>query len=123
MYVDERINSIMKKIENFSEKQPEFTCGEFPPKWNPPLEAKVIENFEKENGIILPEDYKRFITTVASSGTQPFYGLYSLVGKLSKRELNVAVNKKFPYTVKTPLDIMELSDESRELKNKFEFMC
>lgn len=111
MNIDERINIIMKKIEKLSEKQLEFSCGEFPPKWKPPLKEQVVEAYEKKNGITLPEDYKRFITTIASSGTQPFYGLYNLIEKVSKYEPKAAVNKKFPYTVRTPLDITELSEE------------
>lgn len=111
MNIDEHISIIMQKIKELSKKNPEDTCGEFPPKWNPPLEKDEVERFERQNKIVLPEDYKRFITTVASSGTQPFYGLYNPVKKLSKHDLKADLNKKFPYTVRKPLDVYALSDE------------
>ena len=98
-------------MEELSEKNPEDSCGEFPPKWNEPLKEQVVEKYEKENAITLPEDYKRFITTVAGSGTQPFYGLYSLVGKVAKYDPRAAVKEKFPYTVRNPLNIAEISNE------------
>ncbi len=106
MDIDERIEKIIKKMDRLSEKHPKFNCGAFPPKWDKPLSETTVANYEKENGIILPKDYRRFITSVAGSGTQPFYGLYSLI----KNEITVAVNQKFPYTVRKPLNVEELSD-------------
>ncbi len=111
MNIDERIQSILQKMEKLSQKQPEFPCGEFPPKWNEPLEEQVVEQYERENNIALPKDYRSFITKFAGSGTQPFYGLYSLVGKPQKHEIRADVKKKFPYTVRTPLNIAELSEQ------------
>jgi len=114
MNIDERIRLIMRKMEKLSRKHPQFTCGKFPPEWSEPLSEEVVAQYEKENGIALPEDYRRFITTVAAGGTQPFYGLYSLVGKLAKYERRAAVNEQFPYTVREPLNIAEISPEEYE---------
>lgn len=111
MYIDERIHIIVQKMEQLSQKHPKFHCGEFPPKWNKPLEEQMVQKYEKENAITLPKDYKRFITTVASSGTQPFYGLYSFVGELPEYAPRANVKEKFPYTVRTPLNVAELSDK------------
>ncbi|MBO5145941.1 MAG: SMI1/KNR4 family protein [Lachnospiraceae bacterium] len=111
MDIDERINRIMNKMKNLSSIQPEFRCGEFPPKWDNPLEEQMIERYEKANGITLPEDYRRFITTVAGSGTQPFYGLYSPVGESTQYAPKADIKEKFPYTVRTPLNVAELSDK------------
>lgn len=123
MNIDERIDLIVNKMEKLSRKHPKFRCGEFPPKWDKPLEEQVVEKFEKENGITLPKDYRRFITTFAGSGTQPFYGLYSLVGELPEYVHRADVKDKFPYMVRNPLNIAELSDkeydaifETEELK-------
>lgn len=110
MTIDERISTIMRKIQKLSTKHPKFRCGKFPPEWDEPLTDRAVKEYELQNGITLPEDYRRFITTVAGSGTQPFYGLYGL-GDGQKDKLKAAVNKKFPYTVRTPLCIAELSDE------------
>lgn len=110
MTIDERITIIMEKMEKLKEKHPEFSCGEFPPKWDAPLTEAAVAKYEAKHGITLPEDYKRFITTIAGSGTQPFYGLYNLLEKPSDYS-EIAVDKKFPYTIEKPLNIQELSEE------------
>ena len=109
MNIDNRIELIMKKMDRLKEKSPKFACGKFPPEWKPPLSEQVVETYEKQNGIKLPEDYRRFVTTVAECGTQPFYGLYSL--KSSFAEDGPAVHEKFPFTVRKPLNVSELSAE------------
>jgi len=106
MNIDERIQMLMENMKRLSSKHPEFSCGKFPPEWDKPLTEKEVTEYEKRNNIKLPEDYRKFITTVASGGTQPFYGLYSL-----KKQKGIAVNEKFHYTIKKPLDILSLSDE------------
>lgn len=113
MDIDERIKMVMKKIEELSSKKnPEFdSCGEFPPKWEKPFTEKRVADFEEKKGIKLPPDYRRFITTVASAGTQPFYGLYSLFDNEVKE---VEVEKPFITTVRKPLlleELEELDDE------------
>ena len=114
--IDNRIKSIMKKVELLSTKNPEFTCGEFPPKWEKPLSERQVSNYENKNKIKLPEDYRRFITTVASAGTQPFYGLINLL-KQKRYYDEVNISKSFPYKINTPVNISKLSDE--EYKNLY----
>ena len=114
MNIDERICHIIDKMDKLSTKNPQYACGEFPPKWGEPIDRKVIERFETDNGITLPEDYKEFITTIAASGTQPFYGLYSPIEKLPSYETKPVISKKFLYTITTPLDISKLSEEEYE---------
>lgn len=112
MTIDERISFIMKKAEGLSAKHPQFSCGKFPPEWKPPLSEKQAAAFEEKNGIKLPEDYRRFITTAAGAGTQPFYGLYGLPTYFpSCQEGDADVKKPFLYTVRKPLLIEELSGE------------
>lgn len=112
MTIDERIGHIMKKAEGLSGKHPQFSCGEFPPVWKPPLPEERAAAFERKNQIRLPEDYRRFITTTAAAGTQPFYGLYGLPTLFpSCREGDADVHEPFPYTVRKPLLIEELSEE------------
>lgn len=108
MDIDKRIADIMTKMGGLSAKHPQDTCGEFPPKWMEPLSEEKVRNFEVRNGISLPQDYRRFITTVSKGGTQPFYGLCSID---ERSDFNVDVKTKFPYTLKKPLNIEELSDE------------
>lgn len=107
--LDERIARIMKKMERLSEKNPMFSCGKFPPKWKPPLTEQKIEAYEKKKKIRLPEDYRRFLSTALSGGTQPFYGFYGL--ETPKDEFEPIVEKTFPYTIENPLWIGELSEE------------
>lgn len=110
MDIDKRIADIMTKMKGLSAKHPVDTCGEFPPKWSEPLSEEKASDFECRNGIKLPEDYRRFITTVAKGGTQPFYGLLS-IDEMKKHDLKADVKEKFPYTLKSPLNIDKLSDE------------
>lgn len=118
MNIDERICIIMKKMEDLETE------------WDKPLKKEIVERYEKENGIVLPEDYKRFITTVAGSGAQPFYGLYRLLGE-PKQPKSVDINKKFPLTIKKPFDLFhceELSDEEfedtiKKIKVGYVFLC
>lgn len=110
MDVDKRIADIMLKMKGLSAKHPQDTCGEFPPKWSEPLSEEYVQAFEDSNGIKLPEDYRRFITTVAKGGTQPFYGLRS-IDEIRKHDLTADVKAKFPYTLKNPLNIDNISDE------------
>lgn len=105
--IDERIQRIVKKMEGFAGKQFTFECGEFPPVWDKPYPVEKVEAFEKEKGIILPLEYKRFITTFAGSGTQPFYGLMPLFDGEDEPD----VGKKFLYTIRKPLNVYILSKE------------
>jgi len=44
----------------------------------PPLAESQLSRFETSNGIILPEDYRRFLATLGNGGAGPFYGLKPL---------------------------------------------
>lgn len=114
MDIDSRILRIVDKMKMLSLKNPKFPCGKYPPEWKAPISESEVETFEKKNGVKLPEDYRRFITTAVSSGTQPFYGLYGLTEKKPSYEFEPIVEKPFPYTVKNPLFISEISDEKYE---------
>lgn len=110
--IDIRISRIMEKMKGLSAKNPKYSCGEFPPKWEKPLTEEEAAEFESQNGIRLPEDYRRFITTVAAGGTQPFYGLRSIFYTSNKkRDVEPNVKAKFPYTLKNPLNIADVSEE------------
>lgn len=115
MTIQERIQSIMDKMESLSQKNPKFRCGIFPPQWNPPVSEEKIHQLEIQNGIHFPEEYRAFMTTVADGGTQPFYGLYGITQKWEESDaFYPLLNEKFLYTVRNPLLCMELSDEAYE---------
>lgn len=89
---DKRIARIMAKFDALKDREPDCPCGEWPPVWEPPLREKRAAAFEKQYGIQLPEDYRHFLTAVAASGSQPFYGLEPL------RKHNGDPGRPFPYT-------------------------
>ena len=45
---------------------------------NPPLPLSTIEAFERQHGIVLPEDYRMFLTEIGNGGAGPAYGLFPL---------------------------------------------
>lgn len=110
--IDERIQRIVKKMEGFAGKHFKYNCGKFPPVWDKPYPVEKVESFEKEMNIKLPLEYKRFITTFAGSGTQPFYGLMPLFDGEDQHLLSDPnVGKKFAYTIRNPLNVYNLTEE------------
>lgn len=120
---DNRLKQIQEKMKQLSTKNPKYPCGEFPPKWSKPFTEAEVAEYETKNGIKLPLDYRKFITTIASSGTQPFYGLCSI---FKQEKLQAEFNQKFPLTINTPLFLSEedIDDEkSEELDNGCILLC
>lgn len=108
--IDARIEQIWKKMEKLPEKL-DFSCGKWPPKWDKPLSEETVAKWEEKHHVRLPEDYRRFITTKAGGGTQPFYGLCSLLSKdVEEEEISVP----FLYTLDKPLIIFMMTDEEQE---------
>ncbi len=110
---DERIAHIMSKIEALREREFSITCGEWPPIWKPPMSEKAVAAFEAKHQIHLPADYRRFITTVASSGSQPFYGLEVLTDLPD-------LSNPFHYTLTNPLILFQLTEEEWDDENEEE---
>ncbi len=107
--IDERIARIMSKIEALRDRDFSITCGKWPVEWKPPVREDAVTNFEKAKNIRLPEDYRRFITTIASAGTQPFYGLM----RFNEGE-GIAPEKPFPYTLDHILYFLYMTDEEMD---------
>lgn len=105
---DARISRVMAKIEAMQDKKFQICVGGWPPQWRPPLTEEKVAAFETEKGIRLPEDYRRFITTVAGSGSQPFYGLEPLPEKDCKAE------HPFPYALEHILYFLYMTEEEMD---------
>lgn len=67
-----------------------------------------VTAFEEEKGIRLPNDYRRFITTIAGAGSQPFYGLLPL------RQKESTVEQPFPYTLDHILYFLYMTEEEMD---------
>lgn len=75
---------------------------------NPKLESSQLESFERINRVELPEDYRRFITTIGNGGAGPYYGLFRFGEEdanggyctWEKGQLLGDVSKPFPHTSK-----------------------
>lgn len=104
---DDRISRIMLKIKSFSGRKRQFGHNgeQF---WEPPLTENDVAAFETEKGIHLPKDYRRFITTVASSGNQPFGKLFP------PRYKESTVGKPFPYTLNNVLFFPYMTEEEMD---------
>lgn len=47
-------------------------------KLNPPASPEQVRRFEEKHNLLLPEEYKFFLTQIGNGGAGPYYGLYSL---------------------------------------------
>lgn len=112
--IDARIKQIWDKMDKLPESL-EFSCGKWPPKWEAPFSEEQIVGWEEKHHVRLPEDYRRFITTKAAGGTQPFYGLCNLLKVDSDKEYStMSVEKPFAFTLDKPLIIFNMTEEEQE---------
>lgn len=56
----------------------QFGAGAHRYRWNPPASEAEVEEFERETGVRLPEEYRNFLLLLGDGGAGPFYGLFSL---------------------------------------------
>ena len=89
------------------------------------LSEVEILDFEKNNQIELPQDYRKFIKNIGNGGAGPAYGIFKLENwnfELDIENRNF-VKENFPYTEKWSLPYNENMDdedyaESEEFKNR-----
>jgi hypothetical protein len=68
-------------------------------KFNPCLTKDTLLSFEKSFGLILPADYKSFLTQIGNGGSGPAYGLLPLLGWNIELKINDNnfLSKDFPH--------------------------
>src|SRR5208283_1056219 len=70
------ILGLLDRLDRRDPRRKVFGAGTHQYKVNPPLSVSVIEAFENQQGVPLPEDYRSFITEIGNGGAGPFYGLF-----------------------------------------------
>lgn len=72
---------ILSRLEELRQLDPEFKVfgsNSHRYKLNDPCETVEIEHFEREYGVVLPDDYRLFLTQCGNGGAGPFYGLFPI---------------------------------------------
>lgn len=66
----------------------------------PPISEEEVAAFEARHGVVLPADYRWFLTQVADGGAGPYYGLYSLREAYEEAQWNTLgpLASPFPLT-------------------------
>ncbi len=85
MEIEERLEIIRNKLETLRTRDTEFaTFGSNEP-WaghqyilNPCATEEDVAEFEGASAVVLPPEYRLYLTKIADGGAGPFYGLYSL---------------------------------------------
>jgi hypothetical protein len=73
------VHAIKAAISRLRETQANaFGYEEHGFRMNPVLSAAEIAAFERDHRIVLPSEYRQFITEVGNGGAGPFYGLFPL---------------------------------------------
>jgi hypothetical protein len=72
----ESINFYLKKLDFKDVSRSVFYSEVHDYKLQPPIDKKLVFDFESATNIILPLDYRYFITEIGNGGAGPNYGLY-----------------------------------------------
>ena len=67
---------LLKELERRDTRRKLFGSNGHQYKLRPPLSESVIEAFERQHGVALPQDYKCFITEIGDGGAGPYYGVF-----------------------------------------------
>ena len=82
---------ILKLLEQAKAKDPyfdRFGARSHQYKLSAPVSEEKIQEFEEQNGVQLPEEYRNFLMLIGNGGAGPYYGLYGLYGlDTQKKEL------------------------------------
>ena len=74
-----------------------------------PAGEEAIQEFEEQQGIRLPEEYRDFLMLVGNGGAGPYYGLYGL--KALKEELSDSHGVRLYRVMEEPVIYPKMSEE------------
>ncbi len=72
------INDKLKKLISLDKNLEVFEAGSHQYKLKTKLKETGLAAFEKEHKILLPQEYRLFLTQIANGGAGPYYGLHDL---------------------------------------------
>lgn len=75
MWTAQEIHALLAEVARADPGRSVFGAKRHHYRLNPPCPEATVAEFERTNGITLPEDYRRFVTEVGDGGAGPYYGL------------------------------------------------
>lgn len=114
----ERIKTKFDKLKQLDKNFEVFGSEKHKYKFNQTKSEKELIDFEENNGIKLPIEYKEFLMQIGNGGAGPYYGLEPIENGLFadldyKNENNLNdLSKPFPHSKHWNLDFGEVTDEN-----------
>lgn len=116
----ERIKSKFDRLKRLDRNFEVFGSEKHKYVFNRTKSEKDLTDFEKNNGIKLPREYKEFLMQIGNGGAGPYYGLEPIENGLfadldykDKTDLN-DLSQPFPHTSHWNLDFGEVTDENED---------
>lgn len=103
---------ILKLLEQARSKDPDFErFGAYSHQYKQaaPASEKAIQEFEEQQGIRLPEEYRDFLMLVGNGGAGPYYGLYGL--KALRDDLSDSHGIRLYHVTEEPVIYPKMSEE------------
>lgn len=106
------VKHILKLLGQAKEKDPDlarFGAYSHQYKLAAPAGEEAIQEFEEQQGIRLPEEYRDFLMLVGNGGAGPYYGLYGL--KALKEDLSDSHGVRLYRVMEEPVIYPKMSEE------------
>ncbi|WP_018630245.1 SMI1/KNR4 family protein [Niabella aurantiaca] len=117
------IETIQQKIQEIS------NSGKFSFTFNKTISTDALKLFEEKNNVLLPDDYKSFLTNIGNGGPGPNYGILSFDESLIDFKLDskprIDIQRPFAYHQKWNADWIsrfDWDDDRPELTIVNEYM-
>ena len=103
---------ILKLLDQAKAKDPDFArFGAYSHQYKltPPASEEAIQEFEEQQSIRLPEEYRNFLMFIGNGGAGPYYGLYGL--KALKEDLSDSHGVRLYRVMEEPVIYPKMSEE------------